>query len=261
MGVIFLTGAASGIGRSLARRLAAHGEVVVFVARRQPLLESLEEEIKQVGGQARIAVCDVTDRAQVIAAVEEVRTVLGPIGRLVATVGGGEPTSVDMFSAAHIERFFALNVGGVANCIEAVLPNMLQRGAGHIVAVSSLAAYRGLPGAAAYSAAKAGLSNMLESLRIDLKPRGIDISLICPGFVRTQPSAKKKRNPFQLDVEKATRLMELAILARKRYYAFPTPLVLAVTVGRMLPASLYDWRLTGRGPKRKQKPKAEERNI
>jgi short-subunit dehydrogenase len=261
MGIIFLTGASSGIGRSLASRLAARGEVVVLVARRQQLLASLEEEIKHAGGQARIAVCDVTDRSQVVAAVEETRAVLGPIDRLIANAGGGEPTSVDMFSAAHIERLFALNVGGVANCIEAILPDMLQRGAGHIVAVSSLAAYRGLPGAAAYSAAKAGLSNMLESLRIDLKPRGIDVTLICPGFVRTQPSAKKQRRPFQLEVEKATRLMELAILTRKRYYAFPAPLVLAVAVGRMLPAQLYDWLLTGRGPRQKQKPKAGERNI
>jgi short-subunit dehydrogenase len=222
------------------------------------LLESLEDEIKREGGQAKALVCDVTDHAQVLAAMEEVRTVLGPIDRLVANAGGGEPTSIDMFSAAHLERLFMLNVGGVANCIEAVLPDMLRRGAGHIVAVSSLAASRGLPGAAAYSAAKAALSNLLESLRIDLKPRGIDVTLLCPGFIRTRPSTKKKYRPFQLDVEKATCLMESAILARKRYYAFPTPLVLAVAVGRLLPAALYDWLLTGQGPKPKQRPRTEE---
>jgi short-subunit dehydrogenase len=129
---------------------------------------------------------------------------------------------------------------------------MLQRGSGHIVAVSSLAAYRGLPGAAAYSAAKAALSNMLESLRIDLRPRGIAVTLLCPGFVRTRPSVKKKRKPFQLEVEEATRRMYGAIIARKRYYAFPLPLVLAAAVGRVLPASLYDWLLAGQGPRSKR---------
>ena len=159
---------------------------------------------------------------------------------------------MDTFDAAHIQRVFTLNVGGTANCIEAVLPDMLQRGEGHIVAVSSLAAYRGLPSAAAYAAAKAALSNMIESLRIDLKPRGIAVSLICPGFVRTRPPTKKKWKPFQLEVEEAARRMAHAIVARKSYYAFPFPLVFAAALGRMLPAPLYDWLLTGRG--RRPKP-------
>jgi short-subunit dehydrogenase len=194
----------------------------------------------------------VTDHSRVFAAVEETQTVLGPIDRLIANAGGGEPTFVETFDAAHMRRVFALNVEGTANCIEAVLPAMLQRGAGHIVAVSSLAAYRGLPSAAAYSAAKAALSNMMESLRIDLKPHGIAVTLICPGFVRTRSSTKKKRKPFQLEVEEATRRMAHAIAARKSYYAFPFPLALVAALGRMMPAPLYDWLLTGRG--RRPKP-------
>jgi short-subunit dehydrogenase len=227
--------------------LARQGEIIVAVARRKPLLDRLVEEIVRAGGRALAIPCDVTDHAYVFAAVEEARAVLGPIDRLVANAGGGEPTFVDTFDAAHIQRVFALNVGGTANCIEAVLPAMLQRGEGHIVAVSSLAAYRGLPNAAAYSAAKAALSNLIESLRIDLKPRGISVTLICPGFVRTRPSTKKKWKPFQLEVEEAARRMARAITARKPYYAFPFPLVCAVALGRMLPPSLYDWMLTGRG--------------
>jgi short-subunit dehydrogenase len=252
MSVTFLTGASSGIGRSLARRLAVQGETLAVVARRKPLLDTLVEEIAQAGGRALAFSCDVTDRTRVIAAVEEARAVLGPIDRLIATAGGGEPTFVETFDAAHIQRVFALNVGGTANCIEAVLPDMLQRGAGHLVAVSSLAAYRGLPSAAAYSAAKVALSNMMESLRIDLKPRGIAVTLICPGFVRTRPPTKKKWKPFQLEVEEAARRMAHAIAARKSYYAFPFPLVFAAALGRMMPAPLYDWMLTGRG--RRPKP-------
>jgi short-subunit dehydrogenase len=194
----------------------------------------------------------VTDRARVFAAVEETQAVLGPIDRLIANAGGGEPTFIDTFDAAHIQRVFALNVGGTANCIEAVLPAMLQRGEGHLVAVSSLAAYRGLPSAAAYSAAKAALSNMIESLRIDLKPRGIAVTLICPGFIRTHPSTKKKWKPFQLEVEEAARRMAHAIATRKPYYAFPFPLVFVAALGRVLPPALYDWMLRGQG--RRSKP-------
>jgi short-subunit dehydrogenase len=252
MGVNFITGASSGIGRSLALHLASQGEIIAAVARRKPLLDTLVEEITRAGGRALAVPCDVTDRTRVFAAVEEAQAVLGPIDRLIANAGGGEPTFVDTFDAAHIRRVFTLNVEGAANCIEAVLPAMLRRGEGHIVAVSSLAAYRGLPSAAAYSAAKAALSNMMESLRIDLKPRGVAVTLICPGFVRTHPSTKKKWKPFQLEVEEAARRMARAIVTRKPYYAFPLPLVFAAALGRMLSPALYDWMLSGRG--RRPKP-------
>jgi len=251
MGVTFITGASSGIGRSLAKQLASQGEAIVAVARRKPLLDTLVEEITRENGRAVALACDVTERTAVFAVVKEAETLLGSIDRLVACAGGGEPTFVETFTAAQIGRVFATNVGGTAHCIEAVLPGMLRRGTGHLVAVSSIAAYGGLPGAAAYSAAKAALSNMMESLRIDLHPRGIAVTLICPGFVRTRPSAKKRQRPFQLEVEKATRLMCRAIMARKRYYAFPAPLVVAAVVGRVLPASLYDWLLAGQGPRLK----------
>jgi NAD(P)-dependent dehydrogenase (short-subunit alcohol dehydrogenase family) len=252
MSVTFLTGASSGIGRSLALHLALQGETIAAVARRKPLLDTLVEDIARAGGRALAIPCDVTDPAHVFAAVEETWAVLGPIDRLIANAGGGEPTFVETFDAAHLRRVFALNVEGTAHCIEAVLPAMLRRGAGHLVAVSSLAAYRGLPSAAAYSAAKAAVSTMMESLRIDLKPHGIAVTLICPGFVRTRPPAQKKWRPFQLEVEEAASRMAHAITARKPYYAFPFPLVLVTALGRLMPAPLYDWLLTGRG--RRPKP-------
>ena len=249
MGVTLITGASSGIGRSLARRMAAAGDVVVAVARRQPLLDTLVEAIKRAGGRAMAMACDVTDRESVFEVVNRTEAQLGPIERLVANAGGGEPTFVDTFAATQVARVYDLNVGGTANCIEAVLPGMLRQRMGHIVAVSSLAAYRGLPSAAAYSAAKGGLTNLMESLRIDLKPRGIDVTLIFPGYIRTSSSRKKK--PFQLDVEVATQRMHRAIRNRRRHYAFPVPMAFAVSVGRVLPAVLYDRLLVGRGRKPK----------
>lgn len=242
MTVTLLTGASSGIGRSLARRLAP--DPLALIARRKPLLDSLAAEIQAAGGQALALACDVTDAAQVRGAVEAAEARFGPIERLIANAGGGSKTDVQRFRAAEIEQVLALNVVGVANCIEAVLPGMFARGRGHIVVTSSLAAWRGLPGAAAYSAAKAALTAMMESLRIDLAPHGIDVTVISPGFVQAKPGKRSK--PFQLDLEQATARMARAIQARRRSYAFPLPLVLATGFGRLLPAPLYD-RLLKRG--------------
>lgn len=250
MTVTVVTGASSGIGRSLARRLAAGGDPVGLLARRGELLDELAAEIEAAGGRALAVPCDVTDGEQVKAALARVEAELGPVERLVANAGGGEPTHVDGFGAAHVKAVLELNVMGTANCIEAVLPGMLERGSGHLVAMSSLAAYRGLPSGAAYSAAKAALTNLMESLRIDLRPRGIDVTVLLPGFVRTKPkNAKKakKNKPFRLDLEAATRRMERAIRARRSRDAFPLPMVALAGFGRLLPATFYDWLLSGRG--------------
>jgi short-subunit dehydrogenase len=233
--VTLLTGASSGIGRSLARRLA--DDPLALIARRKPLLDTLVAEIEAAGGQALAVPCDVTDRAQVAAAVQAAEAGFGPIERLIANAGGGRSTDVERFAAAEIEEILRLNVVGVANCIEAVLPGMLARGRGHIVVTSSLAAWRGLPGAAAYSGAKAALTAMMESLRIDLAPHGVDVTLLSPGFVRTKPG---KGKPFQIGLEPATARMARAIRARRRSYAFPLPLVIGAGFGRLLPAPLYD---------------------
>ena len=240
MVVTVITGASSGIGRSLARRLAARGETVVALARRRELLDSLVEEIERDGGRAGAIACDVTDRDAVRRAFDEVERRFGTPDRLIANAGGGSKTQVEDFQASQIEALLALNVLGVANCIEAVLPAMRARRSGHIVATGSLASYRGLPRAAGYCGAKAALSAMMESLRIDLAPHGIDVTLLLPGFVRTKPNKK----PLQLELEAATARMERAIVQRKRRYAFPLPLVLAMNLARALPAPIYD-RLLG----------------
>src|SRR5262245_48025589 len=99
MSVTLITGASSGIGRSLARRIALAGEITVVVARRKALLDTLVQEIGQTGGCALAFVCDVTDRESVFTAVRQAETKVGPIDRLIANAGGGEPTFVDTFTA------------------------------------------------------------------------------------------------------------------------------------------------------------------
>jgi len=248
MGMTFITGASSGIGRSLARRIAIDGEPVVLVARRQALLDSLVEEIEDAGGRALAIGCDVTDRGAVHAAVRRAEAHFGPTTTLIANAGGASATDATHFQAQQIVDVVSLNLFGVANCIEAVLPAMLERHAGHLVATGSLAAYRGLPAAGAYSAAKAALTNLMESLRIDLRSTGIDVTVVAPGFVRTKPG-KTKNRPFRLELEAATALIHRAIKRRTPYYAFPKSLLVLMWLGWALPAPLYDRVLAGRGPK------------
>ncbi len=240
MGTAIVTGASSGIGRSLARRLAARGDAVALLARRQELLESLAKEIEESGGRALAIACDVTDRDAVREAVERAERELGPTTLLVANAGGGNPTDAAQFDSEHFAFMFDLNLMSAVHCIEAVLPGMLERGSGHLVAMSSLAGYRGLPGAAAYSSSKAALTAMLESLRVDLRGRGIDVTVLAPGFVRTKPKKKKRRKPFQLELEDATARMARAIEQRKRYYAFPKSLLALIWLAWILPPSIYD---------------------
>lgn len=255
MTVTIVTGASSGIGRSLARRLAGRGDPVALLARRKELLDELAGEIARSGGRAVAIACDVTNAAQVESAVREAEARLGAVERLVANAGGGEPTFVDAFRAADVAACLDLNVVGTARCIEAVLPAMLARGRGHLVSVSSLAAVRGLPTAAAYSAAKAALDNLMESLRIDLRGRGVDVTVLAPGPVRLKPKSKKARG-FSVDVEDATARMLRAIDARTPYVAFPAPVAWATRLGGLLPVALYDRMLAGRGrkPKPAQRP-------
>ncbi len=172
-GLQIVTGASSGIGRSLARRLADAGAPVAVLARRLDLLEELAGEVERAGGRALPLCCDVTDRAAVADAVRRAEAWGGPTARLVANAGGTAGKAQGAFDPEQLRRCIELNLMGASHSIEAVLPGMIERGRGHLVATSSLAAARGLPGSAAYSAAKAALTTFLEALRLELRGTGV----------------------------------------------------------------------------------------
>src|SRR5205814_10679112 len=116
---------------------------------------------------------------------------------------------------------FRVNVVGVVNCVTAVLSHMIDRKSGHLVAISSLASYRGLPKSGAYCASKAGVSALFESLRIDLIGTGVDVSIIHPGFIKTPLTAGRKRMPYLMELGDAVDKMIWAIERRKKRYCFP----------------------------------------
>jgi short-subunit dehydrogenase len=161
---------------------------------------------------------------------------------LVANAGMSINTRIDSFEAEAVETVIRINLLGPVYATEAVLDGMVERGRGQIVAVSSIAGFGGLPMSAAYSASKGGLTNFFESLRIDLRGSGVDVTVITPGFVKT-PMTDHNRHamPFLMDLDPAVELMVKAIRKRKKSLAFPWPLAAAVWTARILPRPVYDW--------------------
>jgi short-subunit dehydrogenase len=204
--VALVTGASSGIGSALARELARQGCKVGLIARRQAELSQLADEIQRAGGTAAFAPADVGVRDQIHQAIAELRGRLGPTDLLIANAGVGVPTMLDPVNIGAVERMFQVNVLGVVYALEAVLPEMLRRRTGHLAAVSSLGAYRGMPGESAYCASKAAVNTYLEGLRIHLRSRGIAVTTICPGFIRTPMTAPNKfPMPWLMDPDDAAR--------------------------------------------------------
>ena len=245
--VTVLTGASSGLGEALAPLLARDGEIVILAARRLDSLDALARRIREDGRTAVPVALDVCDATAVTSTLAAVEAEHGRIDRLICNAGIGDNTPVERFKVSDFRRIFETNVFGVLNCVEAVVPGMMARKSGHIVGVSSLAGYRGLPGSSAYAASKAALSNLLESLRIELQGYDVDVTTLCPGFVKT-PMTARNRNPmpFILEVDEAARIMHEAIVGRVSHCAFPWQLASVVRGARLLPDAIYDRALKNR---------------
>lgn len=240
--VAVVTGASSGIGWELAKQLAAEGCKVGLLARRADLLGTLAAEITAAGGTAAVAAADVSDREAVTAGIASLRAALGPIDLAVANAGFGRVTLLDPVNIADVETTVRVNLLGVAYTFAAVMPEMLARKTGHLVAISSLAGYRGLPGESAYCASKAAVNVYLDGLRIHLRGTGVKATTICPGFIKTPMTEKTdpKHMPWLMTADVAARKMVRAIKAGKKVYNFPRRLSLLVKLSRWLP----DWAIT-----------------
>jgi short-subunit dehydrogenase len=242
--VAMITGAGSGIGRQLALELASRGAVIAAIDIRAAGVESLMGELKRLGGSGGWEIADVTDRPGLIRAATALSRVLGPVDLLVANAGIGLENPALTFDAEIFARQVAVNLQGVANSVAAVLPGMIERRRGHLVAIASLASYRGLPLMAGYCAAKAGVVALMDSLRIELRGRGISCTTICPGWVRTPLSDTIRfPKPNMMEVDAAAQRMVEAIRRRKAYDAFPLQERLILAGQRLLPAAWGDWLL------------------
>lgn len=245
--VVFLTGASSGIGEALAIELAKKGAILGLLARREELLKSLAEKCESVGGKARIFACDVVDEEGVTDAAESLRKEFGKINILIANAGIAGPKHAKDLTTADVRKVIDINFMGAVNAVTAVLPKMIEQKNGHLVAISSLAGFRGLPRSASYSASKGAMTNFFESVRLDVHSLGIDVTIIQPGFIKTPlTSGRENKMPFLMELDEAIPYFIRAIEKKKKFSAFPWQLATFVRLGRIFPAWLYDKIAEGR---------------
>jgi short-subunit dehydrogenase len=240
--VVMITGASSGIGRGLALEIAARGGNLGLLARREDLLVEIVDEIRTLGVKAVFATADVRDAQSVREAADRFRQELGPIDILIANAGIGTAHHALRLAPEHAANVININVLGAVNSVSAVLPEMVERGHGRLVAISSLAAYRGLAKSAAYCASKAALSAYFESLRIDLRHTGVAVTTIHPGFIKTDlTGGRAAKMPYLMELETGVKKIVAAIEKEKKTYAFPWQLATIVRASMLMPAAMYDW--------------------
>ena len=201
-GVAWITGASGGIGRAVTLKLAARGWTVYASARR---LDQLKQLAREAMGRGKIIPLplDVTDLAACREAIETIERD-HPLALAILNAGIYTPMRAIDFKAETASKMLRVNLDGVTNMIDAILPKLIDRKTGHVALTSSVAGYRGLPDAAVYSATKAGLIAMAESLAIDGPDLGIRFSVINPGFVETEATAVNGfEMPFLMQPEDA----------------------------------------------------------
>jgi len=238
---IILTGASDGIGRHIAQHYAGRGARLVLVARRQNMLEEVMNEVTTLGGEALICAGDVRLRDTAQRAREMGVENFGGIDVAIMNAGRGGPTFIDEFSGEEAQRVMETNWLSAAWMIEAVLPVMRAQGFGKLVAVGSLAGYRGMPGSGAYNASKSALHILAESVRVELRGSGVAMLTIAPGFVRTAMTAPNEfPMPWLMEPEEAAQRIVRAIDRGRSLYRFPLGTSLAVRALQWMPNWLFD---------------------
>jgi uncharacterized protein len=183
---ILITGASSGIGAALARRLARDGAGLILVARRVDRLAALAEQLKNGPGRVHMIAADLIDDGAATRVVVESVRAMGRVDVLVNNAGVGEYGEFKSQDAAALERMIQLNTTAVVRMTHAVLPEMLQRRSGRILNIASTAAFQPTPYMAVYGATKAFVRNFSLALWWELRHTGVQMTCVCPGPVRTE---------------------------------------------------------------------------
>ncbi|ABD56934.1 SDR family NAD(P)-dependent oxidoreductase [Jannaschia sp. CCS1] len=231
----WLIGASDGLGRELAGLMSRSGIEVVLSARSEDKLNAVAEDLP---GAATVVTVDVSDRASVEAAAEAV----GEVDGVVFLAGLGTLIKATEWDADKVEQLFDVNLIGAARVIGQVIGPMVERNSGHIMLIGSLSAYRGLPGAIGYSASKAGLMSLAESMHGDLKDTNVLVQLANPGYIETQMQDNNPHpKPFMMTPEVAAREVFEQMNTDTFHKAFPIGFSLLFRLSRFLPTSVYEW--------------------
>lgn len=229
----WLIGASEGLGRALAEIMSDAGADLILSARSE---ERLREVADGLSRPARILPVDVSDAENVRAVV----TSIGSIDGVVFLAGVYWPMAATEWTADEAETMVDVNLMGAMRVLGATVPDMVQRNAGHIVLTGSLSGFRGLPGAIGYSASKAGIMSLAETMKSDLKRTGVEVQVVNPGFIRTRLTDKNTFNmPFIMSPEDAARVMFEHMNSRKFKRSFPTVFSWFFRASQLMPDWLY----------------------
>jgi NAD(P)-dependent dehydrogenase (short-subunit alcohol dehydrogenase family) len=238
---VWVVGASSGIGRATAELLIARGARVMVSARSAEALHRLVLQHTRTGEPPMVQAwpLDVTDAASVGAAAHGMLA-QGPLDMVFVCAGHYRELRATAYDLAEMQRHMAINYTGALNVLAAVLPALLSQGSGHISLVSSVAGFRGLPKGLAYGPTKAALTHLAETLYLDLSPRGLGVSVVHPGFVKTPLTA---RNEFSMPALISTEQAAAAIVEGWSEGAFamhfPKRFTRWMQLLRVLPYRLY----------------------
>ncbi len=237
---ILITGASSGIGAALAERLAGPGVVLAVSGRDNQRLTDIADRCRAKGAQVIEKNLDVADQTAMKSWLEEIDAT-NPLDLIVANAGVSPGTSGETEDAAQSRRMLEINVTGVFNTITPIVPRMIERQRGTIALMSSLAGFRGLPSAPGYGASKAWVRSYGEGLRGSLYPDGINVSVICPGFVASRITEQNKfPMPFFMTAPKAAEIILKGLSKNKARIAFPFTMYALVLLLATLPLWLTD---------------------
>ena len=235
---VWMIGASSGIGAAAAHQLLQLGARVALSARNAEAIERAACAERH----ALAAPLDVTDHASVVRARDKIVAAWGGIDLVLVVAGGYNEMRADSFDLAAANAMIDLNLRGVFNCLDAVLPLLLEQGEGGIGIVASVAGFGGLPKALVYGPTKAALINLTESLYLDLHPRGIAVYQINPGFVDTPLTAHNDfPMPALMSAADAAAEMVDGIERGEFHIHFPKRFTNSLRLARLLPYRLYFW--------------------
>lgn len=241
-GVAWITGASSGIGRSLALDLARDGYTIAATARTEEKLAALAAEASGLPGRIIPFPADVTDEERMVAVVDAIERQAGPIALAVLNAGGYFRTRGERLETSNFVKTYATNLFGVLHGLIPVVDRMRERGRGHVAIVASVSGYFGWPATAAYGSSKAALTNMAESLKYDFDRLNIRIQVINPGFVETSLTDRiPMRLPAMMPVDKASKRIVAGLKKGGFETTFPYRFTWFLKLLRIIPQPLRFW--------------------
>jgi len=237
---VLVTGASSGLGRALALWFARRGAKVWAAARRTELLTTLAADASARPGSIVPLALDVSDIPAVRRVLPEVDAQAeGGLDVAIANAGIGGEANPRKDTWDKVERMIQVNVTGAVATLATLAPRMAARGRGHLVGISSLAAWIVTPKMGVYSATKMFLQVYCEGLHLDLEGAGVAVTCIHPGFVKSEMTARNRfRMPFLLETDDAADRMGRAVLRGDRRFAYPWPMVVAARAAQLVPDAL-----------------------